>query len=219
MLPWQKDGAGQHLKQETGGGLDANLRAKCRAEIPGIYTPLLAMAVDLIRRSGWRRRFDMERKGAAEDLLHEAILRVWSANRIWDPAKVDLWGFLVGAMKSLVYDAAQSPENRTSSLDEPIGDGGGRKADLLEQDSETLEEAYVREEEAKGIEDAILAAAGDDPVLLKYVEAIMDGAGSPAEIAGRTGMPASAVYQAHRKLCRRVEAQKAPEESHDETKN
>jgi DNA-directed RNA polymerase specialized sigma24 family protein len=174
---------------------------------------LLATAVDLIRRSGWRRRFDMNRKSAAEDLLHEAVLRAWGGPRQWNPEKVELWGFLVGVMKSLVYNSAHSPENKTSSLDEPLGDGGGTKADRVEHDTEPIEEQRVREQRLSEMEEEIITAAGNDAVLLKYVEAIMDGGGSPAEIAKRTGMAVTAVYQAHRKLCRRVEARKPKEES------
>lgn len=176
----------------------------------GIYPRLLAKAEQLVHRSRWRQRFDKNRRSVAEDLLHEAVLRSWTTRR-WNPEKVDLWGFLVGVMKSLVYEAGSSPENRTSSLDEGLRDREGTKADLLPDDSSTIEELHIQAEQASEIEAVVLEAAGDDPVLLEYVEAIMDGAGTQAAIAEHTGMPSGAVYQAHRKLVRRVEARRAKE--------
>lgn len=190
--------------------MDQTLRAKVRAELPLIYPRLLARAEQLVRRSGWRQRFNENRRSVAEDLLHEAVLRSWTTRR-WNPEKVDLWGFLVGVMKSLVYGAASSPENRTSSLDEELPDQRGTKADLIADASSTIEEVHVQAEEDAEIEAAVLEAAGNDAVLLEYVEAIMDGAGTPAEIAQHTGLTATAVYQAHRKLVRRVKARQAKE--------
>jgi len=61
------------------------------------------------------------------------------------------------------------------------------------------------------MEAAIIEAAGDDAVLLKYIEAIMDGAGSPAEVAKLSGLTIEVVYQAHRKLVRRVKARQTKE--------
>lgn len=190
--------------------MDQSLRAKFRAELPPIYPRLLARAEQLVSRSHWRQRFNKDRRSVAEDLLHEAVLRSWTTRR-WNPEKVDLWGFLVGVMKSLVYEAASSPENRTSSLDEGLRDRPETKADLIADDSSSIEEVYIRAEQAAEIETAVLEAAGDDPVLLKYVEAIMDGAGTQGEIAQHTGLTVTAVYQAHRKLVRRVKARQAKE--------
>ena len=48
--------------------------------------------------------------------------------------------------------------------------------------------------------------AGDDPVLGKMVEAVMDGYAKPEDIAEAAGLTAAAVYQGNRKLRRRLEA-------------
>ncbi len=192
--------------------MDSKVRARLKRELPGIYTRLLAKAELLIRRSGWRRRFDMNRKSVAEDLLHEAVLRsLTPGGRQWHPEKVDLWGFLVGAMKSIVNAAVRSPENATTSLNEPTADGSATKIDELEDEGPSAEEPIGHSKEVGEQVRAIFEAAGDDPILLKLVEVMMDGHEKPANIAKQMNVTADAVYQAQRKLRRRVEARKNKE--------
>jgi RNA polymerase sigma factor (sigma-70 family) len=154
----------------------------------------------------------MNRQAVAEELLHETVLRLWSGSRrSWDPDKGSLLQFLTWEMKSLVSNAASSPENRTGSLDEPVADSLESKGARISDDSPSIEMVHIEEEQARQLEAAIIEAAGDDAVLLKYIEAIMDGAGSPAEVAKLSGLTVEAVYQAHRKLVRRVKARQAKE--------
>ncbi len=182
--------------------MNANLRARLDAEIPPIYARLLAMAELMVRRSGWRRRFDQDRAGVAEDLLHDAVLRTPK----WIPDKVNLWGFLVGAMRSIISNATNRPENQTRSLDEPLPGTTVAKVETLVDRRPNAEEVIGHAEDERVREEALLAAAGDDPVLLKYVEAVWDRIGGPAEIAKHLRLPAEAVYQAHRKICRHAKA-------------
>lgn len=192
--------------------MDSNVRAKFKAELQDIYPQLLARAELLVQRSGWRRRFDMNRKSVAEDLLHEAVVRIWSGTRRpWEPAKGTLLAYLTWQMKNLVFNFSQSPENKTSSLDEPAGDGPESKGDLTAHEAPDVETLHIRKETAEEMEAALFEAAGDDPVLLKYVEAMMDGVGTQAGIAERTGLPIEEVYQAHRKLARRIKARRKKE--------
>lgn len=191
--------------------MDSKKRAKLDAELTGIYPHLLAKAELIVRRSGWRRRFEMNRKSVAEDLLHEAVFRAISGPRQWNPDKVNLWGFLVGAMRSIVNAATRSLENKTDSLDEPLPNATGTRVDALESEAASAEDALGSSADVDEREAAIFAAAGDDPVLLKYVEALMDGFEKQADIAEHMGVAAEVVYQAHRKLRRRIEARKKKE--------
>lgn len=188
--------------------MDARLRARLDSELPRLYPKLLAQAALMVARSGWRRRFDMDRTGVSEDLLHSAILGVASGRRKWDPERVDLWGVLLGAMRSIISNATHSPENGTESLDEPLPDSTGTRVDTVQERGDSAEEILCRVEDTQAREEALLAAAGNDPILLRYIEAMMDELDKPADVAKHMNIPVDAVYQAHRKLRRRVEARK-----------
>jgi len=154
----------------------------------------------------------MNRQAVAEELLHETILRLWSVQRrSWAPEKGSLLQFVTWEMKSLVSNAASSPENRTESLDEQVTESLASKGARIPDTSPSIETVRIEEEQARQMEATIIEAAGDDAVLLKYIEAVMDGAGSPAEVAKLSGLTIEVVYQSHRKLVRRVKARQAKE--------
>lgn len=94
--------------------MDSNVRAKFKAELQDVVYPQLLATAELLIQSGWRMRFDMNRKSVAEDLLHEAVVRVWSeTRRPWDRAKGSLRAYLTWQMKNLVFNASRSPENKS----------------------------------------------------------------------------------------------------------
>lgn len=147
----------------------------------------------------------MERPTVADDLLNEAVMLVWAGDRKWPTEKVDLFGCLAGVMRSIVSNGTNSPANNTSSLNEPLNDDGESKEDALEDPNDAADLRLIAEAERSRREARILEAAGDDPLLLSYVEVLMDNPeAKPAVIASRMNVPVKAVYEAHRKLRRRI---------------
>ena len=154
----------------------------------------------------------MNRQSVAEVLFHEAVLRsIKEDSRNWDPERVDLFGFLTGVMRSIVNAAVRSPDNATDSLNEPTADGSSTFLDELADPQPSVEDAIGYSQEVSEQVKAIFEAAGDDAVLLKVVEALMDGLEKPADITKLMNVTADVVYQAQRKLRRRVESRKAKE--------
>ena len=74
---------------------------------------LLLYATSTIRRRTWYGIWGgpVVRGVEAEDFVLEAIERTMSGHRAWNPEKVDLYGHLVGTIRSLIYHACHSSEN------------------------------------------------------------------------------------------------------------
>ncbi len=72
--------------------MDSKTRAKFDADLPRVHAKLLAEALFLVQRTGWRGERD--RNTAAQELVQEAVVRSLGGQRTWDPAKVpdlDFW--------------------------------------------------------------------------------------------------------------------------------
>jgi DNA-directed RNA polymerase specialized sigma24 family protein len=139
---------------------------------------------------------------SAQDLVQEAVLRVVRGSRTWDPVRVpDLDFFLGGVMRSIVSDINKSPERLGTSLDSKIERTEWDASNDASYDAET---SMISEQEANSRIDAILSVAADDPILSKVVEAFLSGCGKAADVAQQTGLPATEVYVALKKLRRRL---------------
>jgi DNA-directed RNA polymerase specialized sigma24 family protein len=188
--------------------LDSNVRAKLKAELPGIHARLLAHALFLVGRSGWRRLARVDQTEAAKDLLQEAVLRTLQGSRRWDPERVDLARFLREAMRSIANAAVRSPQNSTVRLDNYEEQSASEH--VLTDDSESKEATFGRSQEIGQQVAAVIDAAGKDEFLCKVVEAIMDGDDKAGAISKRLAVRVEDVYNALRKLRRRVDAARNP---------
>lgn len=126
----------------------------------------------------------------ASDFAMEAIGKVYSGERRWDPEKhPKLFGFLCDVVDSLVYDAKKSPENqRTHHIEEAT-------------------ERIAVPQSACAPDDFVLGFCEfvtDDPELLPIVEAILEGCMKPDDIAARLGVDPETIYKRKKRLQRKL---------------
>lgn len=159
----------------------------------------------MVRRTRWGGATIATVNAKAQRLVHEAITRTLEGKRTWDPERVpDLHYFLKEAVRSILSAELESPR----SDDLPLEKVPGLENDpaVLELGGTSVEEQMIEHEANAGFIDEVLAAAADDPILEKVVNAIIDGGYKSAEIAEATGLDVKVVYQATRKLRRRMES-------------
>jgi len=127
-----------------------------------------------------------------EDLVMQAVEKVFSGKRKWDPAKdPDLMKYLKSVVKSIYSNETTSKEGDTAYIEELEG------FDPAVQ-SNAEEEIHSRE-----LDRSILTAIRSDPDLLLVYRGLKDGF-TPAEIEQEFGMPVRDIRNAQKKLHRRV---------------
>jgi len=170
------------------------------------------------KRVGWRtwggaRGGRLPAGREAEDVVYEAIEKVYGGQRVWDPAaKPDLVQYLKDVIESDVHHLATGFENRGVLTESALGERlvDGEPEPFLQAQpaaGPSPAEAAERGEtdrEAKAFAEAFLATLGDEPGMATVVQCIFDGLVKPAEIAGRTGMAADDIYNMRKRLQRRL---------------
>jgi len=149
----------------------------------------------------------------AEDVVYEAIEKVLSGRRSWDPeAKPDLVQFLKDVIESDVHHLAVGFENRRIVGETEIEAGRedgvrDRFLDTVQSPGSSPAEALLRrevEEEGREFASAFLATLDRDPVLKAAVACIFDGVVKPADISERTGLTVEEIYNVRKRLQRRL---------------
>ena len=138
----------------------------------------------------------------AADLVHEAVEKVLSGERQWDPVRVpDLPVFLIGVVRSLASHLVTGGSSR-----EVVIDGVEQSIDHNDDPppSPTAEAVLIEAERCDEIMSEAFAAAGEDAVLQKMLDAIMAGFVKADEIAEVSGLSVADVYQGSRRLQRRM---------------
>jgi len=179
-------------------------------------------ALSVSRTLRWRTRNALELPGGETvgSIVSKAIEKLFSGDREWDPEKEpDIRMYLRGVIDSLLNHLAESHDNtlvtvvpKAESADAPAWESGSTKrdpavnwlvpaqrspeADLLRQ------EQVVLEDRALGL---LVDECSDDAVLMAVLEAMMDGYDKPAEISKYKGILVKDVYNAIKKLDRRLE--------------
>ena len=178
---------------------EALREADWEALLPG----LVAYAARRLRRVGWAMGRDSEpSKMGVEQLVNSAVEACLDGSRTWDPAAVDLPGFLRGVIRSLTSsEKKKSVRARTDAREdfEPVAGA-----------APSAEERAVEEEERALLLRTIEAAAEDDPDLRALCGAILDGAVKRVELAAALGWSVDRVTAARIKLQRRL-VRRAPE--------
>lgn len=131
--------------------------------------------------------------GDADEIIHEAIGRVLSGTRSFDPSKQSIFMVLYGTVRSLL-----SKEKGLYAREgkKPLG----KIAADVEPDPQEQDEPPLSEEEALLRWAVIESVVGDDKELLDYFAAVRLGYEKPAEIAEVMGIPVERVYEIPRKL-------------------
>lgn len=170
------------------------------------------------KRVGWRtwggaRGGRLPAGKEAEDVVYEAIEKVYSGQRAWDPAaKPDLLQFLKDVIESDVHHLAVGFENRgvvtETALGERMVDGVAEPyLNTRPAAGPSPADAAVRGEEdreARAFAETFLATLVGEPDLAAIVSCIFDGVVKPAEIAAKTGRDPGEVYSARKRLQRRL---------------
>lgn len=173
-------------------------------ELPRVYKQVLAGAVRIVRAK--RRGVDsvLPEGQEAADLVHEAVEKVLSAERQWDPVSVpDLQVYLTGVVRSLASHLATGGSSREVTVD-----GVGQYIDHKDSPPPppSAETVLIEAERCDEIMSEAFAAAGDDSVLQKMLDAIMAGYVKADEIAEVSGLSLTDVYEGNRRLHRRMKA-------------
>lgn len=155
-----------------------------------------------------------------EDIVQMAITKTLrgtlegpgKGRRVWD-GKRDLFDHLTSAVDSELSNLGNGWVNqhflRADSSATASGEGGETR--LSERTPKSVEnpEEVALSNEVEAQSDAfvcrLLTEIGDDDLLARVVEQILDGARRPAEIAAALGVPVDEVYKARKRLRRRVE--------------
>lgn len=152
----------------------------------------------------------------AQELLHIAIVKALNGTRTWHPDRVDLKGFLMGAMKSIASSWAshhsrnhQSPEYALSesSTRSNASNGDGRLVfDDLASKAPSPEDELIRMEEVKArdeIADQIGEAFATDEDALTVIAGLEDGM-SPAAIRDEFGWDDNKIRAVMRRIKRKA---------------
>jgi hypothetical protein len=179
-------------------------------------------ALSVSRNLRWRTRNPAELPGGetVTSIVSKAVEKLYSGDREWDPQKEpNLRKHLQNVIDSLLNHLAECQDNtlitvqpEPGSPDFPAWQSGSQKRDpavdwlvppsrspeatLLLQEREQIEDRAV---------EMLLDECGNDPVLLAVLEAMMDGYDKAAEISKHKGIPIKDVYNATKRLDRKLE--------------
>ncbi len=138
------------------------------------------------------------------DLVQQAVADVLDARRTWPP-DVDAFGMLCGVMRSHVsnFAARQRPVGAAGSTPRPYE---GRRlaalADAAPVPAATPADAAVLDAEFRAAVRALVA--GDDELVRLVACLFEDPAYSAADLADRLGTDVKAIYNARKRLRRRL---------------
>jgi hypothetical protein len=187
-----------------------------------IAVDLERYALSVSRTLRWRTQNALELPGGETvgSIVSKAIEKLFSGDREWDPEEgPDIRAYLRGVIDSLLNHLAESHDNilvtvvpNAQSADAPAWESGSPKRDPAVDwlvPAQRSPEAHLLRREQTALEDRalglLLDECSDDPVLMAVLEAMMDGYDKPAEISEHKGIPVKDVYNAIKKLDRRLE--------------
>lgn len=173
--------------------LSPTVRKRFLADLAAEHHRLLAIAVNLVSYYRWSK--DLTIADAAEELLQEAVFRTLDSKRNWDPDAVGVVPFLAQVMKSKISDDA-----RTAALHKKKE---ALVADELQRQTAADDALHIAAL-CDGFAARVLRAADGDPTLEAVAVSLADGVWKPAVIAKETGLTEKQVYEAKRKLDRRM---------------
>lgn len=130
-----------------------------------------------------------------KDLALEAISKVLSRERKWDPEEQDLLSFLKTVVDSMVSHLVASPDNARRSR--------GRRTDKVLRTMPAATASPEQEAVATELTRRIRASLDDAPELLDLFNCIAQG-DKPKEIARALGQSIDDIYNQIRKLKRRL---------------
>lgn len=184
--------------------VDIATRQRFLKRVENHWARLLEEAVWIATRCGGKDATADERWGRARDLAGEAVARVIAGRRPWKE-DLDFLAFMRGVMRSIASDEWKKLR-RHSPLDaeRENADGNRTPKQQFAADTEDWEQSLNQEDANHMIGEIIDAANGDaicEQVVNAYLEQNCD---RPRHVAARLGVPEQVVYNAQRKIERRV---------------
>lgn len=179
-------------------------------------------ALSVSRKLRWRTQNPIELPGGEtiDSIVSKSLEKLFSGDRDWDPDKEpDVKRYLMGVIDSLLNHLAESNENtlftvvpKPGSTDAAAWERGSLKRDPAADwllPARPSAEALAIKQERQDCEDRALGLlideCSDDEVLIKVLEAKTDGCGTPAKIAEAKGISIQEVYNATKRLDRKLE--------------
>jgi DNA-directed RNA polymerase specialized sigma24 family protein len=133
-----------------------------------------------------------------EDIVHEAVARVITGERNWNPAKEpDLENYLKSVIDSMLSSKGlfgRKEWNAVSNVEDP---------EQWERMAGTLPNLDGLCHDAEVIIEAMWKELSGDQELSAVFEAVIEGFDKPSEIAEWAGIPVERIYELRRKLERR----------------
>jgi DNA-directed RNA polymerase specialized sigma24 family protein len=173
-------------------------------------------ALSVSRRLYWRtgNAVDLPRGETVDSIVSKAFTKVLTGERRWNPQTApDLQKYLMGVIDSLLNHLAQHKDNTTlravprlsDGRDAPLSPAPGATA--WHQQPPDPESALLQHEQA-AYEDRVLqhllGVSEDDPLVTQIIQAMQDGHDKPSEVATALGVPVSDVYNAMKRLDRKM---------------
>lgn len=143
----------------------------------------------------------------ARDLIHEVAYRVTEGRRAWVET-IDFRVFMKMAMKSVAFGDWKRDRRNDSTDETVVADDGSEIPKKEIADPHPLE-AAIEQREAEERVYELLEVAGDDTTLKNVIDAyLQEDCERPRHVAAHLGIHEKEVYQAQRKLERRVTARR-----------
>lgn len=191
-----------------------------------IILDLGGYAVSVSRRLRWRTKNPIELPcgETVDSIVSQALEKVFSGDREWDPKQdPDIKRYLMGVVDSLLNHLAESKDNalltptpKPDSADAPAWERGSSQRDPTTDwlvPARHSPETVMLEKERTRLEnralELLIDECSDDQLLLKVLEAKMDGHDKPAEIAKAVGISIQEMYNATKRLDRKLEKVRA----------
>ncbi len=179
--------------------IDSRERNSCPAAFLGeklteeIYLKAVRHASYEAKKYKWRNGSQVFiPKGTPEDIVIEAIEKILSGVRRWDPVRKDLLSYLKETVESLLSHAACSFENRKIiSSSDTFGVQKGSASTV-----ETPEDHYL----AKELYWRLYVSIDGNERAERILACLITGTSKPLWIADETGLDIRAVYKAKERL-------------------
>lgn len=163
-------------------------------------------ALSVSRRLYWRTgdAVELPRGETIDSIVSLAFTKVLTGERRWRAAKEpDLKTYLMSVIDSLLNHLAEHSDNRMlRAMPEegqpeamPTTPARNPEMALLQQE---------KERHAARVMQLLLEVSQDDPLVLRTIESMRDGCEKPADIATTLGVPVSDVYNAIKRLERKM---------------
>lgn len=185
--------------------MDPNIRRMLEeADWKKIVIRLMSYTLRRVKQLGWRqhsRGAILPRGKTIEDIVFDAIAKVWDGQRVWNPKKVpDLLYFLCGVVKSDLGHLAESKDH--THVDRLVeSPEEGRDLYNLSRPEPSPEEQVVSSISEGDFQGRILGALGGDRELETIVVCIFTNhAVLPREISKETGISLRRVYKLRERL-------------------